>query len=75
LEELRIRVEVKEDGTIEIAFPNADIIETEQGPMMGFRCSPDAAMYAGGSIVHAAFTAMGHVVDDESEEEEDEDDE
>ncbi len=73
MEELRIRVEVKEDGTIEIAFPNADIIDTDQGPMMGFRCSPDAAMYAGGSIIHAAFTAMGHGYDDESEEEDEED--
>ena len=73
MEELRIRVEVKEDGTIEIAFPNADIIETDQGPMMGFRCSPDAAMYAGGSIIHAAFTAMGHGHDDEPEKGDEED--
>lgn len=58
---------------IEVAFPNADIIDTDQGPMMGFRCTPDSALYAGGAIVHAAFSVMG--MDSEDDEEEEEDDE
>ena len=50
---------------IEIAFPNADIIETEEGPVMGFRCSAESALYAGGSIIHAAFAAMESGGDEE----------
>lgn len=69
MDELKIRVEAKPDGMIEISFPNADIIETEHGPMMGFRCTPDSALYAGGAIIHAAFSVMG--LDEEEEENED----
>ena len=58
LEGLKIRIEAKEDGTIEVAFPNAEIIETEEGPMMGFKCDPKSAVYIGGSIIHAGFACL-----------------
>ena len=58
LDGLKIRIEAKEDGSIEVAFPNAEIIETEEGPMMGFKCDPKSAVYIGGSIIHAGFTCL-----------------
>ena len=65
LDGLKIRIEAKEDGSIEVAFPNAEIIETEEGPMMGFKCDPKSAVYIGGSIIHAGFTCLEAGEEDE----------
>lgn len=69
LDGLKIRIEAKEDGSIEVAFPNAEIIETEEGPMMGFKCDPKSAVYIGGSIIHAGFTCLEAGEDNEGGEE------
>lgn len=65
---LNIHIEVKDGGVIEVAFPDADIIELESGPAMGFRCDAQMAMYIGASITHAAFACMENKEEEEEEE-------
>lgn len=55
-----------------VAFPDAEVIETDHGPMMGFRCSISSAMWIGGSIISAAVSSAGVEVQDLEGEETDE---
>ena len=54
-ETLQIRFSQHEDGSLGVAFPNAEVIETDEGPMMGFYCDANSAVFIGGSIIHAGF--------------------
>lgn len=65
-ETLNIRFFHQDDGSIAVAFPNAEIIETEEGPMMGFCCDANSAVFIGGSIIHAGFEMIEHLRQDEN---------
>jgi len=65
LDKLSIRFVMQEDGSLQIGFPNPDVIETEDGPMMGFACSPQAAISIGASIIHEAINIMESGEDEE----------
>lgn len=71
LESLNVGINIKDGGMIEVTFPNASIIETESGPVMGFVIDPELAMYLAGSIIHAAFTVAEHGDGDDDGEEDD----
>ena len=62
---VQIRFSQHEDGSLGVAFPNAEVIETDEGPMMGFYCDANSAVFIGGSIIHAGFELIGQDREDE----------
>jgi len=62
---LKIKFIQQEDGSLAVAFPDASIVETEEGPMMGFYCDANSAVFIGGAIVHAGFDMIEQDSEDE----------
>lgn len=63
---LRIKFSNQGDGSLAVTFPNAEIIETDEGPMMGFLCDANGAVFIGGSIIHAGFEVLEADNEDEN---------
>jgi len=68
LESLKISINISDEGVMEIAFPNAEVIESDNGPMMGFRCDVNSAMWIAGAIISSAFEYAARGEEDEDDE-------
>ena len=58
MDRISIKFSVNNEGMIDISFPNAKIIESDDGPMMGITCDINSAVYLGGAIIHEALSIL-----------------